>query len=118
MTENTANKLLVYVAGPMGNGPDCHENVIKAIHTADLIEQMGAVPFLPHLHYYWHIVHPKSVEKWLDIDIEHLKRCHALFRRPGDSPGADRETRFARQWGLQVFRDEKSLKDYIRLQGT
>lgn len=110
------NKLLVYVAGPMGEGPGCHDNVLKAIHTAERIHQMGAVPCLPHLNFYWHIVYPKPAQAWLDMDIEHLKRCHVLFRRPGESPGAEAETRFARQWGLQVFRDEKGLEDYICLQ--
>jgi len=98
-----ATRPMVYLAGPIGKGDDMLKNVLIAIDWADRLTDFGAVIEIPHLMYYWHIRRPREYEHWMDVDFEIIKRCDALFRIPGHSPGADREVAFAKRLFKPVF---------------
>ena len=94
---------LVYVAGPYSTG-DTTENIANAVRAGLAIMRAGHSPFVPHAH--THIMAMFEVhdhEEWLAIDIALLSRCDALFRLPGESPGAKQEIAFADESGIPVF---------------
>lgn len=93
----------LYVAGPYTN-PDPVLNTHRAIRVATwLRENTRWVPVLPHVTLVWHLVTPRPIEFWYDLDIEHMLRCDAVLRLPGASTGADREVAVAREHELPVF---------------
>jgi hypothetical protein len=92
----------VYIAGPITIG-DQWINVRQAIRAAEILHRAGFVPFVPHLDCLWHFLYPGAPEKWLTWDFEWLVLCHAVYRLPGDSKGADMETARARKSGIPVF---------------
>ncbi|MHA2094580.1 MAG: DUF7768 domain-containing protein [Candidatus Hodarchaeales archaeon] len=92
----------VYVAGPYGKG-DPVVNTRNAILVADKLSELGFVPFIPHLSLLWHMVSPHEVDFWYSYDNEWLKKCDALLRLPGESPGADAEVELAKSLGIPVF---------------
>lgn len=104
--------IFVYVAGPL-SGPAISRNVLAAIDTANFISELGAQPFVPHLFVLWNFVHPRRSEDWMALDFAWLEKCDALFRIPGDSPGADREVARARELGLPVFDRFGELSEWI-----
>ena len=93
-----SDPLRVYIAGPYTKG-DVAVNVRNAILAGDRVLALGAVPFIPHLTHFWHLVAPKDYEQWMAIDFEWLKVCQVCWRIPGESAGADREVAHALQWG-------------------
>jgi Domain of unknown function (DUF4406) len=92
----------VYVAGPYTQG-DPILNVRNAIKVADELLDMGYAPFIPHLTMLWHIVSPKSVHTWYDIDMAWLVVCDCVLRLQGPSEGADQEVELAKREGIPVF---------------
>lgn len=50
---------------------------------------------------------------WLDMCFEQIKRCDALFRMDGFSPGADKEVELAKKLGIPVFHHHGSLSKWI-----
>lgn len=92
----------IYVAGPIAK-PDPGENINKALKVADELFLHGFAPFIPHLSYLWHIASPKHYEGWMSLDFAWIERCDGLLRIPGESPGADREVKFARDRGIPIF---------------
>ena len=107
-TAPTAGKR-VYVAGPYTR-PDPCANTHQAILTADLLWDLGFVPFVPHLTHFWHTMSPKPYQAWLDYDNNWLLCCDAVLRIPGESSGADKETALAVASGIPVFH---SIADLI-----
>lgn len=96
-------KPLVYLAGPYTH-PDPVANTRAMILAATELHEAGlCTPFIPHLSMLWHLVTPKPVEFWYNLDLEYLSRCDALLRFPGVSTGADDEARFATETGIPVF---------------
>ncbi len=93
----------VYVAGPIGPKEGRLERVHAAIGVAERIRRAGLYPFLPHLALYWDAIHAHEYECWMRWDMAWLRRCDALFRMPGHSPGADREVVEAERIDLPVF---------------
>lgn len=94
-------KTLIYVAGPLTS--DTAAKIHRAIQVADRLLELGYVPIVPHLTHFWDIISPKPYEVWLEMDFATIRRCHALFRMAGISPGADREVNFANSNGIPVF---------------
>lgn len=101
----------VYVAGPLSHG-DQALNVRAALDAGKRLMDAGLHPFIPHLSWLSHLVHPTPYEEWLAYDLEWIKRCDALLRLPGFSPGAEREANFARFLGLPVFGDVDTLLEH------
>lgn len=93
---------LVYVAGPYTN-PDPVLNTRRAIQIGDVLWRKGAVPLIPHLSIVWHLVCPRPLEDWYEIDLHLLDRCDALLRLWGDSTGANAEVNYAHEAGVPVF---------------
>ncbi len=102
-------RIKVYVAGPYSKG-DVALNVRRAMDTADLLVDLGFVPFVPHLTHFWHMAFPRPYEFWLEYDNEFLPYCDALLRLPGESSGADAEVDVTKKWGIQVFHDIEDLE--------
>ena len=82
----------VYVAGPISKG-DTHVNVRNGMLAGLELIKRGFVPFVPHLDYGMRFLDPETMhyENILAQDFAWIKRCDALLRLPGESPGADRE---------------------------
>lgn len=92
----------LYIAGPYTK-PDPIVNTNAALRVGmALYERELWVPHCPHLTLLWHMVCPKAIGVWYSLDMEHLSRCDAFVRLPGESHGADGEERHAREIGLQM----------------
>lgn len=102
----------VYVAGQITKG-DQALNVRAAIDAATTLLHNGISPFVPHLTWFWHMVHPGDYEDWLTYDFEWIRRCDALLRIPGESAGADREVAFAESIGIPVFTEVSEILDAV-----
>ena len=103
-------KPLVYVAGPITGDPfGC---VRKAAHAFGYLRDAGCVPFLPQLSVIQEMVDPLPYETWLEYDFDVIRRCDALYRLDGESPGADREVEFATSLGLPVFFHHSWFKNW------
>ena len=88
---------MVYTAGPYTN-PDPVVNTHKAIKFGlALWEQLGILPFTPHLTLMSHMVCPKPINFWYSIDLAYIDHCDAILRMPGSSSGADAEMEYAYQ---------------------
>lgn len=106
----TTKRPLVYVAGPYSK-PDPCVNTHRAVEVAELLVVRFplVVPVVPHLTHFWHTMRPHPYEFWTDLDLELLRRCDAVFRFEGASPGADAEVEFAETIGVPVFRTPGGL---------
>lgn len=91
----------IYVAGPISSRPGV--NTANALEVATELLDAGLFPFCPHLTFYWHAFHPHQYEAWMQFDFAWIRRCDALLRISGASPGADREVVLAQSIGLPVF---------------
>lgn len=101
----------VYVAGPYSSDPEV--NVRQAIRAADVLADLGAAPFVPHLFHYWHQVKPRPYQDWMAIDAEWVHASEAVFVLPGYSPGADAETALALRLGIPVFRTFEAIAEWL-----
>jgi len=99
-------KPFVYVAHPIGKDPLGNARIAFAF--ADELIQLGFVPILPD-NPAWHLAFPKTYEEWMALDFALIAGCDAVFRLPGESPGADRETAFAIGRSIPVFTDTNEL---------
>jgi hypothetical protein len=105
----TKYKARVYVAGPLTQG-DVIRNIAEAISAADKLLRNGYAPYLPHIqHPTWHLLRPHEDNEWLDLDKHWLKCCHAVYRVPGYSPGAEAEEELAGLLSLPVVGRVKVL---------
>lgn len=94
--------LKIYVAGPYTKG-DVAENVRNAIMVGNNLRALGHTPFIPHLTHFWHMIYPHDYQYWMDLDIEWLLECDAVFRIPGESKGADLEVEIAGLYDIPVY---------------
>lgn len=93
---------MLYVAGPYTR-PDPVENTHRAARFATIVYDAGTyVPMVPHLSLLWHMVTPRGVDHWYELDLHQMSHCDAIVRLPGESTGADREMEQAIEWGIQV----------------
>jgi hypothetical protein len=91
------------------------DNIRNALDAADVLLNSGCTPIVPHLTYFWAMVHPHPVEDWLRMDMELLEVCDAVLRLPGKSEGADKEVARAREVGIPVFHNIPEVLDYKEL---
>jgi hypothetical protein len=91
----------IYVSGPISSDPEGHART--AMREAARLMDAGLHPFVPHLSVHWEKHHPRDYESWMAWDFAWLRRCDAILRLPGHSPGADREVALAESLGLPVF---------------
>jgi hypothetical protein len=104
-------KIKVYVAGPYRQ-PDRCFNVNTAIKTADMLVNLGFIPYIPHLCHYWNLVSPKEEEFYMDYDLEWLKICDCLFIIPGESKGVRTEIEEAKKLNIPYFLETDDLINY------
>lgn len=100
----------VYIAGPY-TAPDPVVNTRNAILAGDAVRSArnDVAPFVPHLNLLWHLVTPHEPGYWYSLDIEWLKKCDALIRLPGASPGGDAEVAEAVKFGIPVYYSVESF---------
>jgi len=106
--------LKVYVAGPYTKG-DVAINVHNAFKIANDLADMGCAPFIPHYTHFWHLLFPRPYDFWLKLDEQFLYCCDAVLRLPGESNGADKETKIAEDKGIPVFHSLNDLRNYFKL---
>lgn len=108
----TNRKPMVYVAGPISKGP-YWVNVRNGIEAGKKLHDLGMVPFIPMIDFLYVLVYPETTwEQNLEYDEQIILRCDALLRIPGESPGAEREVKFAREHNIPVFFDVESLHEW------
>jgi len=96
-------KPMVYVAAPYTR-PDPVENTHRAIREGMALWETGKVAIIiPHLSLAAHLVQPRGVDYWYELDIDQLAHCQALWRLDGESSGADKEVLYARHADIPVF---------------
>lgn len=91
----------VYLAGPYSRGVP-GRNVQEAIYAAGYLIRLGYAPLVPHLSHYIHDQFPQPYEVWLEICLAWIPCSEAVYRLPGESPGADRECELAASLGIPV----------------
>ena len=91
----------IYVSGPYTQG-DVAVNVRNAMLAGLTLMDMGYAVFIPHLTHWLHLIDPHEYEFWLDQDLAWLRKCDAVLRLPGCSPGADDEVAFAEHRDIPV----------------
>ncbi len=101
----------IYVAGPYTGG-DTDSNVEIAMNVGSKLIKRGYTPFVPHLYHYIHLLWPGSYETWMEQGVSWLKKCDAVLRIPGDSPGAEREVAIAKDIGIPVFYTISELVEF------
>ena len=92
----------VYCSGPLTTGNQ-FENVIRAVQSADVLRDRGYAVVLPHVTILWHLISPRPYEDWLENDLEWVRASDCVYRMPGESAGADRESLFAQEHGIPVY---------------
>lgn len=97
------NKPLIYIAGPYSDG-DQVENVRRACRFADELLDTGMFHVVvPHTSMLYHAISPKQHGVWVELGCALARRCDAVLRISGESPGADEEVRVAREHAKPVF---------------
>ena len=102
----------IYIAGPFTNG-DVAQNVSNAMLVGDRLRLAGAVPIIPHLFHFVHMVSPHGYRYWMDWDLDLLSKCDVILRLPGASSGADEEVEIMQSWGRKVFYNEADATSWL-----
>jgi hypothetical protein len=106
--------LIVYIAGPMSKG-FWETNMRDALDIAAELVKAGHAPIVPNLYTLLSLTHPECAdyEAWMKMDFQFVLGADAVFRRQGESPGADREVAFAKENGIAVFTFMAPMLDYL-----
>lgn len=59
---------------------------------------------------------PHHYEEWMEYDFDVIRHADAVIRLEGDSEGADREIKFARELRLPVFLWKYEMEHKLFLQ--
>lgn len=112
--------IVVYVAGPITNGP-LDGNIRQACEAGMRLLKAGLSPHVPHLScfmgarqlyeggifspFYLAEVLPEGTthEDWYGVDMPFVRRSDCLLRISGESKGADMEVAEAMRCGIPVF---------------
>ena len=87
------NKIAVYLAGAYTG--DVGRNMNRHIDTANALIDMGYLPLVPCLFHFLEMYKPRDYETYMDLDLALMHRANCLYRMEGESPGADREVKYA-----------------------
>jgi hypothetical protein len=106
--------ITVYIASPYTQG-DVAMNVRKQIIVADELMELDIdiCPVVPLFTHFQHMIRPRHYEDWMKIDLEKVKRSDILLRLSGESPGADREVKYAEGQGIPVVYSVEELKELV-----
>ena len=100
----------VYIASPYTLG-DVAMNVKRQIDVSNELIDLGFLPFAPLLFHFQHMVHPRSHEQWMDVDLGWLAHCDVVLRLDGESKGADIEVARAKELGIPVMYNLSELME-------
>jgi hypothetical protein len=100
----------LYLCAPYSGNPP--ENTRRSITAADRLMSLGFAVFNPLLSHFSNEQHERPYEDWLELDLAWLEAAHVVYRLPGPSPGADRETAHAAALGIPVFETEPALLEW------
>ena len=104
------SKLKVFISSPYTIG-DQDENVKVQMDVFNKLYSIGFIPFAPLLFHFQHNIHPLDYDEWLEIDFAWLDTCDFILRLPGDSIGADKEVKYAKDTGIPtVFTVDELIK--------
>jgi len=103
----------VYIASPYTVG-DPAVNVKRQIDVTDILLNHGFSPYTPLYSHFQHMVHPRSYEDWMKLDLDWIDVCDCLLRLDGESPGADTETEYAESIGLLIFYSIEELVKFYK----
>jgi hypothetical protein len=101
--------LKVYVAGPMFSSGLIDDNIRQALEVGHQIKELGAIPVIPHLFFFWDLIFPRPEEYWKELDSWIVPDCDVTFRLEGYSEGADDEE----GWSKKIFKNKPELFKYI-----
>jgi hypothetical protein len=108
--------VIVYVAGPIGlNDAGRAQRVADALRVGEALRRAGLYPFVPHLlDEPWRAISEHTYECWMRYDDAFLRASKAVYRMPGESPGADREVAVAEVLSIPVFYNLAALLEWSR----
>jgi len=106
--------ITVYIASPYTVG-DVALNVRRQIDCADELMNLGFIPFAPLYSHFQHMIHPRSYEDWMRIDLVWVAKCDAVLRLCGESKGARIEVCEAKELGIPVFYSIEALNNYYTI---
>jgi len=92
--------MYIYVAGPLYGSGYQDDNVRLALRVAEQVLLLGHTPFVPHLYFFWNLIHEKPAEHWLNLDRQWLLKCNGMIRIVGTSPGSSKEEGWCDESGL------------------
>jgi len=90
----------IYVAGPLYGSGHQDDNIRVVLETATRLRQLGYTPFVPHLYFFWNLIYRHHRDFWLGLDRDWLRKCDAMLRIGGESPGSSIEEVWANEFGI------------------
>ena len=105
----------IFIAGPYTAkdkiGGSAAANTLAAIDAGMAVMERGHDVFIPHyMHYIVDRPGPSfGYEDYMTNDRAFLEVCDAIYRMPGNSAGADRETACAERLGLPIYKLVKDI---------
>lgn len=105
--------LKVYIASPYTLG-DPLTNVNRQIAIAEELRSKDdrILPFWPLQSHYWDQLYQHDYDFWMKLCIDWLSTMDVLLRLLGESKGADKEVKIAKQLGIPVFYSVDKILDY------
>lgn len=95
---------LVFIIGPLFTGDrKVTTNIEIAVKLADELVKNGICVYVPHLHFFWDLITPKTETHWLAYGQDIIQHCDAALRIPGRSNGAQSDEDFCLKIGKPVF---------------
>lgn len=92
----------IYLSGPITKGNRSH-NFYQASEAQRLLMAAGYAVFNPMLSMMHPDVENIPYEQWMETDLTFIEVCDIVVRLRGESPGADREVKHAKRFGIPVF---------------
>lgn len=97
-----------------GYSGDVDGNVRRQMDAANVLMNLGYIPFMPLLVHFHDQVHKREYSDWLKWCMAWIEDCDCVLRLPGESSGADAEVARAKELGIPVF---FSIPDIVRSNG-
>lgn len=125
------SKKRCYISGPISRGDLAH-NIRQAEAAFFALLKAGYAPFCPHWSCYSNGPAKNDVTgevtavatsqggggcthgEWVDADLAWVEVSHAVIRLPGESKGADRECKLARECDIPVLHVKNAEPDTLQ----
>jgi len=104
----------IYIAGPYSTPYPIYAMRDALIAANQLIDDGGGHPIVPHLTGFWDFAFPRPYDQWLELDLESLRSCDAVWRIPGKSSGADGEVAVAMALNITILYSFQEVEVYCR----